>query len=56
MAVNRRLVKTTMVTGIVLFALRGISVVPVARLERYTHALAGATVLLCGISIRFLGL
>jgi hypothetical protein len=27
-----------------------------ARLERYSHALAGATILLCGIAIQFLGL
>ncbi|MCR4343721.1 MAG: hypothetical protein NUV44_03060 [Candidatus Scalindua sp.] len=26
------------------------------RLERYTHALAGATICLCGTTIRFLGL
>ena len=42
--------------SIVLMSTFGISFVPVSRLERYTHALAGATIFLCGISIQFLGL
>ena len=42
--------------SIVLISTFGISFVPVAKLERYTHALAGATIFLCGISIQFLGL
>ena len=42
--------------GVVLSATMGISFLPVARLERYNHALAGATIFLCGIAIQFLGL
>lgn len=42
--------------SIVLISSFGISFVPVSKLERYTHALGGATILLCGISIQFLGL
>jgi ABC-type nickel/cobalt efflux system permease component RcnA len=42
--------------SIVLMSAYGRSFIPVSRLERYTHALAGATILICGISIQFLGL
>jgi len=42
--------------GVVLISTFGISFIPVSRLERYTHALAGATIFLCGMSIQFLGL
>ena len=42
--------------SIVLISAFGISFVPVSRLGRYTHALAGATLFLCGISIQVLGL
>ena len=41
---------------IVLVSTFGLNSVPTARLERYTHAIAGATILLCGCSIQFLGL
>jgi sulfite exporter TauE/SafE len=42
--------------GIVLISSLGINLLPVKRLERYTHALAGATICLCGMAIQFLGL
>jgi nickel/cobalt transporter (NicO) family protein len=42
--------------GIVLLSTFGISFISISRLERYSHALAGATILLCGLSIQFLGL
>lgn len=42
--------------GIVLISTFGINFVPMTRLERYTHAIAGAVVCLCGMSIVFLGL
>lgn len=42
--------------GIVLFSTFGVNLVPASRLERYTHAIAGATICICGISIQFLGL
>ncbi len=49
---------TTILTmlGVVLISTFGINLIPMSRLERYTHAIAGATVCLCGVSIQFLGL
>ncbi|MFH1478307.1 MAG: sulfite exporter TauE/SafE family protein [Candidatus Omnitrophota bacterium] len=49
---------TTILTmlGMVIILYKGISFVPLKRLERYTHALAGATICLCGLAIQFLGL
>ena len=46
---------STMLT-IVLISGFGISFLPLRKMERYSHALAGFTILLCGISIQFLGL
>lgn len=45
----------TMLT-VVLLARAGVNFVPMNRLQRYTHAIAGATILLCGLAIQFLGL
>jgi sulfite exporter TauE/SafE len=45
----------TMVT-IVVASIAGVRRLPMMHLERYAHALAGATILLCGLSIQFLGL
>jgi len=42
--------------GIVLVSVLGIQFIPMTRLERYNHALAGATIFLCGLAIQFLGL
>lgn len=42
--------------AVVLISTFGISVIPTQRLERYSHALAGGTILLCGLAIQFLGL
>lgn len=42
--------------GIVLIVSSGINLVPITKLERYTHAIAGATIFLCGMSIQFMGL
>jgi hypothetical protein len=42
--------------GIVAVSTLGVNLVPVRRLERYHHALAGATLLLCGAAIEFAGL
>jgi len=49
---------TTILTmmAIVLGASYGISKISVPRLERYSHALAGLSILLCGASVKFLGL
>lgn len=43
-------------TGLVVIASLGISLIPLGKLERYSHALAGATIFLCGLAIHFLGL
>ncbi|MFQ5687396.1 MAG: hypothetical protein ACE5GV_12135 [Candidatus Scalindua sp.] len=45
----------TMLSIVILLSL-GVNLLPMGQLERYTHALAGATICLCGIAIRFLGL
>lgn len=42
--------------GIVLVSTFGMNLLPTSRLERYTHAIAGATICLCGMAIKFLGL
>ena len=42
--------------GIVLLARAGVSFVRFNALQRYTHAIAGATICLCGLAIQFLGL
>ena len=48
---------TTIATmlGIVLVSTRGLTGVSLRRFERYTHALAGGTIFLCGVAITFLG-
>jgi nickel/cobalt transporter (NicO) family protein len=45
----------TMLT-VVFAGIYGLSFVALSKLERYTHSIAGAMVLLCGLSILFLGL
>ena len=49
---------TTIMTmlGIVIVSSLGVNLIPLGRLERYAHALAGVTIFLCGLSIQFLGL
>ncbi len=42
--------------GIVLISYFCINIIPTAKLERYTHAIAGAIISLCGISILLFGL
>ncbi|MBI4844228.1 MAG: sulfite exporter TauE/SafE family protein [Nitrospirae bacterium] len=42
--------------GIVLVSTYGISLLPMQRLERYTHAIAGAIISFCGIAVIFFGL
>jgi sulfite exporter TauE/SafE len=42
--------------SIVLISTLGINLLPMARLERYAHALAGGTICLCGMAIKFVGL
>jgi sulfite exporter TauE/SafE len=45
----------TMLT-VVLIASTGLQLVPMGRMERYSHALAGAAIFLSGMAIQFLGL
>ncbi len=45
----------TMLSIVILLSL-GTNLLPIGRLERYTHALAGATICICGVAIHFLGL
>ena len=45
----------TMMT-IVLVSYSGLAKLPVLKMEKYSHALAGFAILLCGVSIKFLGL
>ena len=45
----------TMIT-IVILSLYSIKFLPKVNIERYIHAIAGATILICGIFIEFLGL
>ena len=49
---------TTIATmlAIVFLSLEGISLIRIPGAARYSHALAGITVLLCGAAIQFLGL
>ena len=42
--------------GVVMLLSTSVERLPIKRLERYTHALAGATISLCGVAIQFLGL
>lgn len=50
------LVTVATMLAVVLLALGGLHRVRLPRLERYEHALAGLTILACGVGIRFLGL
>ena len=47
------IVTTTTMTGIVLLSTFGLNFVFMKRLERYSHALAGATIFLCGVAIHY---
>ena len=42
--------------SIVLAGSFGLSFLPMGKLERYSHALAGGAILMCGIAIQFIGL
>lgn len=42
--------------GVVLLARVGVNFMMFARLQRYSHVIAGATICLCGLAIQFLGL
>jgi len=42
--------------GAVLLAGMGVNFLPLAKVQRFAHVIAGATILLCGLAIHFLGL
>ncbi len=42
--------------AVVLISTFGFNFLPMKKLERYNHALAGAAILMCGLAIQFLGL
>jgi hypothetical protein len=42
--------------AVVLAGIEGIERLPFGRMERYAHTLAGLTILVCGVAIRFLGI
>ncbi len=42
--------------GAVLLSRAGVSFIPLTRLQRFAHVIAGATICLCGLAIQFLGL
>ena len=43
-------------TVVVVAAMIGLKAVKLKRFERFSHAIAGSTVLVCGLSVAFLGL
>ena len=45
----------TMISSVLLLR-SGLVLLPMKKIERYTHAIAGATILICGLSIQLLGL
>ncbi|MBI4710309.1 MAG: sulfite exporter TauE/SafE family protein [Nitrospirae bacterium] len=49
---------TTIITmlGLVLVSIFGFNLIPTTRLERYTHAISGAVICLCGMSMLVFGL
>jgi sulfite exporter TauE/SafE len=48
----------TLVTmfGIIIISFYGVNLLPYKRIERYTHAIAGLSIFLCGFAMKFLGL
>ncbi len=50
------IVTITTMLGVVLFSRAGVKFIPLTRLQRFTHVIAGASICLCGLAIQFLGL
>jgi sulfite exporter TauE/SafE len=42
--------------GVVMLARAGVNFLPLAKVQRFSHVIAGATICLCGFAIQFLGL
>jgi hypothetical protein len=49
-------VTTATMLAAVFLGKAGVDFLPLKPIQRYSHALAGATILLCGVAIQFLGL
>jgi len=49
-------VTTATMLGAVFLGRAGFDFLPLKKIQHYSHALAGATILLCGLAIQFLGL
>jgi len=49
-------VTTLTMLGAVFGGRAGVNFLPLKKIQRYSHALAGASILLCGLAILFLGL
>jgi hypothetical protein len=50
------LVTLATMVGIILISIYGLNLLPSKKLEKYTPAIAGFILLLCGFAIQFLGL
>ena len=50
------LVTLATMLGAVLLSRAGVNFIPLSRLQRFSHVIAGATICLCGLAIQFLGL
>jgi len=50
------LITISTMLAIVLLSVRGLALLPVRSFSRYMHALAGGTILLSGLAVKFLGL
>lgn len=46
----------TMMLALVFLGLAGLDMLPLKKIERYSHAMAGAAILFCGLAVLFLGL
>ncbi len=49
------IVTITTMLGVVLLSIAGVSFIQFKRLQRFTHAIAGVSICLCGLAIQFLG-
>jgi ABC-type nickel/cobalt efflux system permease component RcnA len=50
------IVTTATMLGAVFLGKAGVDFLPLKKIQRYSHALAGGTIMLCGLAIQFLGL
>ena len=50
------LVTVMTMTGVVMIVSLGINTIKLRRFERFSHAVAGTTILVCGLGVAFLGI